>query len=70
MKAKYKSAALEAIHEAANDMFEIELLSEERMRYFDERCLIKPPAASAASGSARKSAGAGRSSATVYAQGK
>ena len=45
MKAKYKSKAREAIHEAANDMFEIGLLSEERMRYFDERCLIKPPTA-------------------------
>ena len=69
MKAKYKSEAFEAIHEAANDMFEIDLLSEERMRYFDERCLVKP-AAQATRGSARKSAGAGRSGAPVYARGK
>ena len=44
-------------------------ISDERMREYDEMCLVKP-AASVTHGSARKSAGAGRSGAPVYARGK
>lgn len=38
---KYKSEAMEALHEMASDMHEIGLLSNEKMRYFDKACLSK-----------------------------
>lgn len=38
---KYKSEAMEAIHEMMQDAHEIGLLSDEKMRYFDEVCLTK-----------------------------
>ena len=38
---KYKSEAMEAIHEMMQDAHEIGLLSDEKMRYFDKACLTK-----------------------------
>jgi len=43
MKKKYQSKILQAIHEDAQDMHELGIISDERMRYFDEECLIKEP---------------------------
>ena len=67
---KYKSKALEALHESMSDLYKAGGISEERMREFDNACLVKPSVPPAARGSARKSAGAGRSGAPVYAHGK
>jgi len=39
---KYKSEALKVIHESAKDKFEIGLISEARMRDYDEMCLVNP----------------------------
>jgi len=38
---KYKSDILEAIHENATANFEIGAISKERMREYDEMCLIE-----------------------------
>ena len=38
---KYKSDAYEAIHEDAISMYEIGAISEERMREYDDMCLVK-----------------------------
>jgi len=38
---KYKSDILEVIHENATANFEIGAISEERMREYDEMCLIE-----------------------------
>ena len=38
---KYKSDAFEAIHEDAVSMYEIGAISEERMKEYDEMCLVK-----------------------------
>jgi len=40
---KYKSDILEVIHENATANFEIGAISEERMREYDEMCLIEDP---------------------------
>ena len=39
---KYKSEALEPIHEQAIAMFKIGAITEARMREYDEMCLKKP----------------------------
>ena len=41
---KYKSDAYEAIHENATAMYEIGAISEEKMREFNEMCLVQEPA--------------------------
>jgi putative transcriptional regulator len=38
---KYKSDAFEAIHEDATGMYEIGAISEERMKEYDEMCLVQ-----------------------------
>jgi len=40
---KYKSDAYEAIHEDAMADFEVGAISEARMRYYDEMCLVQEP---------------------------
>ena len=40
---KYKSDAFEAIHEDAMAEFELGLISETRMREYDEMCLVQEP---------------------------
>ena len=40
---KYKSDAFEAIHEDAVSMYEIGAISEEKMKEYDEMCLVKEP---------------------------
>jgi putative transcriptional regulator len=40
---KYKSDAYEAIHEDAMADFEIGAISKERMREYDEMCLVQEP---------------------------
>ena len=66
---KYKSEALEALHESMNDLYKAGGISEERMREFDNACLVKP-AASAARVSTQKSAAAARPVTPVYTRGK
>jgi DNA-binding transcriptional regulator YiaG len=69
MGKKYKSKPLEAIHEAMKDMYEIGLLSDERMRHFDEVCLVQPAAPVSRTG-AQEPAVLPRSGTPVYARGK
>lgn len=44
MERTYRSEAAAAVHEAANDLHELGLMRKERMREFDELCLVPPPA--------------------------
>ena len=72
---KYKSEALEALHESMNDLYKAGGISEERMREFDNACLVKPAstqrsAALAARVSTQKSATAARPVTPAYARGK
>jgi DNA-binding transcriptional regulator YiaG len=39
---RYKSDAFEALHESMKDLYELGGISDERMREFDEACLVKP----------------------------
>ena len=48
MKRTYRSEAAAAVHEAANDLHELGLMSKERMDRFDEMCLTPVPAYEAA----------------------
>ena len=41
MNAQYNSEAAEAIHESAQDLYEIGAISKDRMREFDEMCLVQ-----------------------------
>ena len=70
MKNKYKSEPLEAIHESMKDLHEIGLLSDERMRHFDEACLVKPTTPPVPRASTQKPLSGTRSVAPVYARGK
>ena len=45
MKKKYESKILQAIHEDAEGMHRLGLISDERMRYYDEGCLVQEPEA-------------------------
>lgn len=42
---KYRSAALEALHESMQDLYEINLIDAETMKSFDESCLEDTEAA-------------------------
>ena len=43
MKKKYQSKILQAIHEDAKSFHELGIISDERMREYDEECLVKEP---------------------------
>jgi len=43
MKKKYQSKILQAIHEDAKEFYEEGLISDERMRYYDNECLVQEP---------------------------
>ena len=43
MKKKYQSKILQAIHEDAKGMHELGIISDERMRYYDNECLVQEP---------------------------
>ena len=68
--AKYKSEIKKVIHLEAVSMHKVGSISNEEMREYDEMCLVKPAVPPATRVSARKSAGAGRSGAPLYARGK
>ena len=69
MRSKYKSEALEALHETVSGLHKIGLMSEDEMHFYDEGCLVKPAPAGEHS-SSKTSADAGRSNAPIYARGK
>jgi putative transcriptional regulator len=70
MNRRYKSGAFRAIHESAVAKFEIGAISKERMRHFDEACLVKPAAPVPHTAAQKPSGTAGRSGAPVYARGE
>jgi DNA-binding transcriptional regulator YiaG len=41
MKAKYQSEALQVIHEDMKGMYQLGIISEARMKEFDEMCLVQ-----------------------------
>ena len=43
MKKKYQSKILQAIHEDAEGMHKLGIISDAEMREFDEDCLVKEP---------------------------
>jgi DNA-binding transcriptional regulator YiaG len=43
MKRKYESEILKICHEDAMEMYEIGAISADRMREFDEMCLVQEP---------------------------
>ena len=66
--AKYKSEIKKVLHQEAVSMHRIGGISDDRMREYDEMCLVKP-AALVTRNSPQPSAAA-RPSAPVYARGK
>lgn len=44
MRKIYKSELSAAIHEAASDLCDLDIMDKKTMREFDESCLVKPPA--------------------------
>ena len=69
MKRKYKSEALEALHETVSGLHKIGLMSEEDMRFYDEGCLVKS-APETERAPSQKPAGGMRSGAPAFARGK
>jgi len=45
MGKEYYSEASEAIHESAHGLFKIGAMTEDKMREFDEMCLVEEPKA-------------------------
>jgi len=43
MKKKYQSKILQAIHEDAKGMHKLGIISDERMREYDNECLVQEP---------------------------
>jgi DNA-binding transcriptional regulator YiaG len=43
MKKKYQSEQLMAIHQSAQDLFELGIIDRAKMREFDEDCLVPEP---------------------------
>jgi putative transcriptional regulator len=68
MKKKYKSGALEALHETVVGLHKIGLVTEDEMRRYDDGCLAKPAATVPVS--TQKPAAPARIVAPVYARGK
>ncbi|MDR1468126.1 MAG: XRE family transcriptional regulator [Spirochaetaceae bacterium] len=64
---KYKSEAFEAIHEFMGDLYKVGGISDERMRHFDEACLVKPAVPHT---TAQEPAFSARSGMPMYARGK
>jgi DNA-binding transcriptional regulator YiaG len=64
---KYKTEIKMAIHQDAALLHKAGLISDERMRHFDEACLVKPPVQRVP---AQKPPGFARSGAPVFAGGK
>jgi len=53
MKKKYESEMLEVIHEEMKGMYELGIISDARMREFDEMCFVKESESVFESSSAR-----------------
>ena len=66
---KYQSEISKVIYQDAKAMHRAGIISDERMREYDEMCLVKP-VASATRAPSQKPAGGMRSGAPAYAQGK
>jgi DNA-binding transcriptional regulator YiaG len=64
---KYKSEIKTAIHQDAALLHEAGLISDEKMRHFDEACLVKP---SMPQGSTQKPSAFAHSSVPVFASNK
>lgn len=43
MRKKYQSEILQVIHEDAKGMHELGIISDERMSYYDNECLVQKP---------------------------
>ena len=69
MKGKYKSEALEALHETVSGLHKIGLMNEDDMRFYDEGCLVKS-APKAERAPSKKPQGGTRSGTAIYARGK
>ena len=66
---KYKSKALGVLHEMMNDIHKAGGISDERMRFYDEGCLIKS-ASETERAPSQKPQSRTRSGAPAYAHGK
>ena len=66
---KYQSEISKVIYQDAKAMHRAGIISDERMREYDEMCLVKP-AASATRVSSQKPAGGMRSGTPAFARGK
>ena len=66
---KYKSKALGVLHEMMNDIHKAGGISDERMRFYDEGCLVKSTPETERAPS-QKTAGSMRSGVPAYARGK
>jgi DNA-binding transcriptional regulator YiaG len=43
MKNKYQSEALQVVHEDMKGMYELGIISEEKMKEYDKMCLVQEP---------------------------
>ena len=66
---KYQSEISKVVYQDAKAMHRVGIISDERMREYDEMCLVKP-AASVTRNSTQKPTAAARSGTPVYARGK
>jgi DNA-binding transcriptional regulator YiaG len=67
---KYKSEISMVLHQEAVAMHRVGGISDERMREYDELCLVKPPAIPVPHVPAQRPSGAARSGAPVFAGSK
>lgn len=69
MRKKYQDTQCEAIHSMASGLYKVGAIDKEEMRYYDEACLVKPPAPPVPRASTQKPQSRTRSGAPAYAQG-
>jgi putative transcriptional regulator len=69
MKRKYKSEALEALHETVRGLHKIGLITDGEMRAYDDGCLVKP-VVTVPHGAAQEPVSTMRLGTSVYARGK
>ena len=69
MKKKYQSKILQAIHEDMKDMHDEGLISDERMRYFDNECLVPEPKTTRKTASSKNTSGRIKPAVRISAQG-
>jgi len=69
MKKKYQSEILQVIHEDAEGMHRLGIISDERMRHYDEGCLVREPKTTRKSARSQSSLSGAKPSVRISAKG-